>query len=47
MELFYKISTGEENYIICVVNCWEGCTFAEIRDEIVDDKIVGYPLDFI
>ena len=47
MELFYKIATGEENSIIGVVKCQEGCTFAEIRDEIMDDEIVGYPFDFI
>ncbi|MCY6488382.1 hypothetical protein, partial [Actinobacillus pleuropneumoniae] len=32
---------------ISMVKCLEGCTFAEIRDEIVDDEIIGYPFDFI
>ena len=47
MELFYKIVVGEENYIISVVKCREGSTFAKIHDEIMDDEIIGYPFDFI
>ena len=47
MKLFYKIATGQENSIIGVVKCREGCTFAKIRDEIVHDEIIGYHFDFI
>jgi len=47
MDLSYKITIDEEDPVIGIVRCREGCTFAEIRDEIVDDGIVEYPFDFI
>jgi len=47
MDLSYKITIDEEKPVIGIVRCREGCTFAEIRDEIVDDGIVEYPFDFI
>ena len=28
-------------------SCRKGCTLVEIRHEIMDDDIIGYPFDFI
>ena len=47
MDLSYKITIDEEKPVIDIVRCREGCTFAEICDEIVDDGIVEYISDFI
>ena len=38
---------GEENCALGTVQCWKGCTYADIRGEIVDNEIIDYPFDFI
>ena len=43
----FTIYIGEENCSIAIVQCWKGCTYADMCCEIVDDEIVDYPFDFI
>ena len=43
----FGIFIGEENCPVCTVQCQKGCTYADIYCEIVDNKIIEYPFDFI
>ena len=43
----FTIFIGEENCALCIVQCRKGCTYADIRGEIVDNEIVDYTFDFI
>ena len=43
----FTIFIGEEKFSLGTVQCRKGCTYADIRGEIVDDEIVDYPFDFI
>ena len=43
----FGIFIGEENCALSTVQCQKGCTYVDIRCEIVNDEVVEYPLDFI
>ena len=43
----FGIFIGEENCALGTVQFQEGCTYADIRCEIVNDEVIGYPFDFI
>ena len=43
----FVIFIDEDNCDLGTVQCRKGCTYADIRHEIVDDEIVEYPFDFI
>ena len=43
----FGIFIAEENCALGIVQCRKGCTYADIRGEIVDDEIIDYPFDFI
>jgi uncharacterized membrane-anchored protein YjiN (DUF445 family) len=42
----FVIVTGEEHSTLGIVRCQSDATFAEIRQEIVLDNIIGYPFEF-
>ena len=43
----YVIVIVEDNCDLGTIQCRKGCTYADIRHEIVDDEIFEYPFDFI
>ena len=43
----FGIFIGEENCLLGTVQCQKGCTYADIRSEIVNDEFIEYSFDFI
>ena len=43
----FGIFIGEENCPVGTVQCQKGCTYADIRSEILNDQVVQYPFEFI